>query len=349
MLEIIDISKDMGEFLLDAVSLQVEKGDYLVIIGPTGAGKTILLETVAGVYPPDHGRIRLNGEDITYREPKDRNICMVYQDYMLFPHLTVEENVGFGLKVHRVNAEEKKRRVREIVDIVGITHLLHRYPDTLSGGEKQRAALSRAIVLNPEVLLLDEPLSALDGQTREMMRGELKRLHTLFQTTIIHITHNFQEVFSLADKVAVMNNGKIVQYGIPDAILRRPNCEFVAQFVGGENLFKGTCKINGDMTEIDVGGEIIVSSSCASSQEVYVSIRPEDIIISKNPVQTSARNIFSGIVTDVIDNGTLVTVFIDTGIHFRVVLTRQGWQEMDISRGEELYLLCKASSVHLFS
>ena len=338
----------MGEFLLDSVSINVEKGDYLVILGPTGAGKTILLETVAGVYPPDNGSIRLNQRDITNEEPRNRKICMVYQDFMLFPHLTVEDNIGFGLRIKKVEKEEIRSRVKEVAELFGIDHLLHRYPDTLSGGEKQRTAISRASIMNPEVLLLDEPLSALDGQTRERLRGELKKLHRIFGTTIIHITHNFSEVFALADKVAVMNKGKIVQYGLPDEIFRKPNCEFTANFVGMENIFKGTCKRVNGCTHLNTGEMTIISSALTDEDEACASIRPEDILISLKPVETSARNSFSGKIVDILDSGTLVKLIIDTGIIFTVVLTRQGWKDMGIKTGDELYIMFKASSVHIF-
>jgi molybdopterin-binding protein len=348
MLRIENISKDLGEFRLKEVSLDVKNGEYLVIIGPTGAGKTILLETVAGIYPPDGGEVLLLGNDITHQPPKDRNITMVYQDYMLFPHLTVGENIAFGLKNRKVPKDEKETRVHEVAELFGIDHLLHRYPDTLSGGEQQRAAISRAIILKPAVLLLDEPLSALDGQTREKLRKELKRLHTIFGTTIIHITHNFEEVFSLADRVAVMNEGKIVQIGEPDDIFRKPESEFIAEFVGVENLFRGACRNEGDLTYIDVKGLQIVSSTCVASENVYATVRPEDILVSRKPLDSSARNSFQGTITEIVDNGMFLHLSVDTGIPFAVVLTRQGFHAMNLTEGESVCLTFKANSVHVF-
>jgi molybdopterin-binding protein len=348
MLRIENVSKELGEFRLKNVSLDVKDGEYMVIIGPTGAGKTILLETVAGVYPPDSGKVLLLGNDITHRPPKDRNITMVYQDYMLFPHLTVGENIAFGLKNRKVPKDEKETKVHDVVELFGIDHLLHRYPDTLSGGEQQRAAISRAIILNPTVLLLDEPLSALDGRTREKLRKELKRLHTIFGTTIIHITHNFEEVFSLADRVAVMNEGEIVQIGEPDDIFRRPKSEFIAQFVGVENLFRGACRKEGDGSYIDVNGLHIVSSTCVSGESVYASVRPEDILVSRDRLDASARNSFQGTITEIVDNGMFVRLSVDAGLPFVVVLTRQGCEAMNLSEGESVYLTFKAGSVHVF-
>jgi len=348
MLHIENVSKDLGEFKLDKVTLDIKDGEYLVIIGPTGAGKTILLETVAGVYPPDSGKIFLNEKEITYEPPKCRNITMVYQDYMLFPHLNVEENIGFGLKNSKQTKEKTEQKIREVAELFNISHLLHRYPDTLSGGEQQRVAISRAIILEPSVLLLDEPLSALDRQTRDRLRKELKRLHSMFKTTIIHITHNFEEVFSLADRVAVMNGGRIIQVGEPDEVFRRPNSEFIANFVGVENLFRGMCINDGNRSYIDVNGIQIVSSLCPVGEEVYASVRPEEILISRETLNASARNSFKGAIENIVDNGTVVRLSVNVGIPFVVVLTRQGFSEMDLHKGDFICITFKASSVHVF-
>ncbi len=348
MLHIENVSKDLGEFKLDKVTLDIKDGEYLVIIGPTGAGKTILLEIVAGVYPPDSGKVFLNKKEITYEPPKSRNITMVYQDYMLFPHLNVEENIGFGLKNSKQTKEKTAKKIREVAELFSISHLLHRYPDTLSGGEQQRVAISRAIILEPSVLLLDEPLSALDRQTRDRLRKELKRLHSMFKTTIIHITHNFEEVFSLADRVAVMNKGRIIQVGAPDEVFRRPNSEFIANFVGVENLFQGMCMNDGTRSYIDVNGMQIVSTLCPVGEEVYASVRPEEILISREPLNASARNSFKGAIENIVDNGTVVRMSVNVGIPFVVVLTRQGFHEMDLHEGDSVCITFKASSVHVF-
>jgi len=352
MLTIEHISKDLGEFILDDVSLTVEDGEYFVIIGPTGAGKTILLETIAGVYPPDTGTVSLDNRDVTFVPPRERNITMVYQDYMLFPHLTVEENIGFGLKNRKLPQDEISTKVAHVAEIFGIGHLLHRYPNTLSGGEQQRAAISRAIVLEPSILLLDEPLSALDGQTRERLRIELKRLHASFKTTIIHITHNFEEVFSLASRVAVMHQGKVLQVGTPDEVFRHPNSEFVAEFVGVQNIFQGTCMETDGLSEITVegtaGAQLICSSLCTGNIDVTTTIRPEDIMVSRTPIESSARNSFAGTITDVADNGSMVRITVEAGLPFIAAVTRQGWHSLGAEIGDTVYLTIMAQSVHLF-
>ncbi len=244
--------------------------------------------------------------------------------------MTVAENIGFGLKNRKLPPpDEIAKKVSEVAEIFGIGHLLHRYPNTLSGGEQQRAAISRAIVLEPSILLLDEPLSALDGQTRERLRFELQRLHATYQTTIIHITHNFEEVFSLASRVAVMHQGTIMQVGSPDEVFRHPNSDFVAEFVGVQNIFRGTCTVADGLSEITVNGtdgaHLICSSLCTDNADVTATIRPEDIMISRTPVESTARNSFAGIITGgVADNGSMVRINVDTGLPFIAAVTRQG-------------------------
>jgi len=348
MLQIQNISKDLGEFVLRNVTLDIDRGEYLVIIGPTGAGKTILLETIAGIYPPDSGTVILDGRDITALPPRERNICVVYQDYMLFSHLSVEDNIGFGLVSRKMDKDAIRERVVEAARLLSIDHLLHRSPDTLSGGEQQRTAIARAIVMDPVLLLLDEPLSALDGQTRTMLQKELRRLHQRYRITVMHVTHNFEEVFALADRVAVMHDGSIVQCGHPDEVFRKPASEFIANFTGVENIFRGTCTEQEGASSITVDGLTIISSTCNGDGEVYATVRPEDILISREPVVSSARNSFRGTITDIMNTGMVIRVTVDAGIPFVSVLTRQGYDQLQLREGEEVYLTFKAAAVHVF-
>jgi ABC-type Fe3+/spermidine/putrescine transport system ATPase subunit len=212
-LEIQGLSKTLGDFHLNDVNLTIEDSEYFIILGPSGAGKSILLETIAGIHSPDSGRIILDGVDITDLPARLRHIGMVYQDYMLFPHLDVEQNIGFGLN----NSENilTQTATEDIASLLGISHLLPRRPDTLSGGEQQRVAIARALVIKPRILLLDEPLSALDAITRRKMRNELAGIPSLTGVSVIHITHHAEDLISLGHRSAVMDNGAIVQVGDP--------------------------------------------------------------------------------------------------------------------------------------
>lgn len=350
MLDIRGLSISLGEFSLEGVDLTVADGEYFIILGPTGAGKTILLETIAGIYAPDSGTITLDGQDITRTDPKDRGIGMVYQDYMLFPHLTVEENIGFGLLQRSGDPARIQEVVRETADLLGIGHLLERTPGTLSGGEQQRAAIARALVLRPRVLLLDEPLSALDAVTRDRLRRELKAVHRATGTTVVHITHHFEDIFTLADRVAVMQEGRVIQTGTPDEVFRKPATEFVATFTGMENVFYGVAGLQGEEATIDLGVITLRTvSTSAIEGEVCVGIRPEEVIVSREAFESSAINAFSGRVTEVQQNGIFSRVVVDVGLPFVAVLTRQSVARLGLAEGEVAYITFKASAVHVFA
>ena len=236
MLRLEEISLKLGSFRLRNVSLEVRHGEYLVLLGPTGTGKTVLLETIAGLHSPEEGKIFLNSIDVTHFPPERRHLGVVYQDYALFPHLTVFSNIAFGLKLNGKPDRDVRGAVSEMAAFLGIDHLLNRKPGRLSGGEQQRVALARALVLNPYLLLLDEPLSALDRLTRDRLRRELKRIHGEIGVSILHITHDLSEAFFLADRLIIMKDGAVIQEGEPEDTLKRPGNRFVAELVGIENF-----------------------------------------------------------------------------------------------------------------
>ncbi|MBI4814337.1 MAG: ATP-binding cassette domain-containing protein, partial [Methanobacterium sp.] len=212
-LKVRNLSVDLGQFQLDNVNLDLEKNDYLVIIGPTGSGKSVLLETIAGFFSPDEGEIFLEGKEITSLNPEDRGISIVYQDYVLFPHMDVFDNIAYGLKKKTKDNKLIKSVVSEIAELLKIDHLLHRNPETLSGGEKQRAAIARSLVVKPNILLMDEPFAALDVNTHSYLTSLIKNVITKQHTTCIHVSHNFNDVYNLVEHVAVMKEGKILQQG----------------------------------------------------------------------------------------------------------------------------------------
>jgi molybdopterin-binding protein len=347
MIQVRNINKNFGDFFLKDVSLDIMDGEYMVILGPTGAGKTILLETIAGIYRPDSGSVYLNGTDITALPPRMRNVGMVYQDYMLFPHLRVGDNISFGLKARKVRDQDRKQKVTGLADLLGISHLLDRYPATLSGGEKQRAAIARALILEPEVLLLDEPLSALDDETRDRLQDELRRIHSVTGTTMLHVTHSFNEAFLLGSRMAVMNRGEIIQVGEPGEVFRKPNSRFVADFLGVRNVFNGEAVLEGETAWVDVNGLRMASASLREGS-VQLTIRPEDILIFPGYIESSARNSFRGTIEEISDTGTVVRIKVNAGIPFVVAVTRRSLVDMRLRTGMEVFLTFKSTDVHIF-
>ena len=234
------ISKRFGSAVaVDDLSLQVEPGEFVCLLGPSGCGKTTTMRVIAGFVEPDAGRVLINGEDVSRRHPNRRDIGMVYQSYALFPHLTVADNVTFGLRMRRVPRDAAAERVRRILDLVGLGGFGSRRPAQLSGGQQQRVALARAMVIEPTVLLLDEPLSNLDAKLRKRMQVELKTLQRTVGITTIHVTHDQEEALTLADRVAIMHHGRLEQIGAPRDVYARPRSVFVADFLGKANFLDG--------------------------------------------------------------------------------------------------------------
>lgn len=345
MIDIRSVSKNWKNFQLKNINLNINRGEYFVILGPTGAGKTLFLETLAGFHYPDSGGISLDGMDVTFAAPEKRGVGFVYQDYMLFPHMDVFHNIAYGLKKSRADAESS---IEKIAALLGISHLLRRDVRTLSGGEQQRVALARALVIEPKILLMDEPLGALDVPTQRTIRRELKKIMKELAITTLHVTHDREEAITLADRIGVMHEGAIMQVGTPDEVFRRPVSEFVANFVGAENIFLGDATESGDTTVIKIG-DIDVRSAETASGSVHAAVRPEDIIVSRESIKSSARNVFCGKVTEISDHGTVIHLGVDVrGKRFTVFVTRQSFEELGIAAGAEVFIAFKASSVHVF-
>ncbi|MFX1255377.1 MAG: tungstate ABC transporter ATP-binding protein WtpC [Promethearchaeota archaeon] len=344
-----DISKDWDQFSLKHITLDVEEGEYFVILGPTGAGKTLLLDVIAGIYYPFHGNVFIHDENVTNLPPEKRGVGYVFQDYALFPHMTVLENVEFGLVVRKISLSERRKLTTEYLELVGIDHLSHRKPETLSGGEQQRVALARTLVTNPKILLLDEPLSALDTKTQEALRTELKRLHRTLNLTAIHVTHNHIEAFTLADRIGIMRDGKLVEVGTPLEIFGKPKDEFVAEFVGFENIFEGIAKTSEGNTIVEIDKLIDIEVVTEKGGHVKLGIRPEDIVISKVPHKTSARNLFEGKISDFIDLGSMVKLKIDIGKEFTALITKRSFLDMRLTVNQSVYISFKATAVQIFA
>ena len=345
MITIENVNIHLGEFDLWEINLSIEKNEFFILMGPTGAGKTVLLEAIAGLIRVDSGRISVGGRDITMLPPEKRGISIVYQDYSLFPHLTVRDNITYGLHFHKIPKNEADKRFDRLVDELDLAHLLHRLPTNLSGGENQRVALARALIVSPQVLLLDEPLSALDPGFREELRKGLKRLHTHTDVTFLMVTHDFSEALSLADRAAVMDRGTIKQVGRMKEIFQKPESTFVADFVGMKNLF--AVGFQGTKAIID-GLEIELGRSPDNSHG-YIAIRPEDIVLSTEKLSSSMRNSFRGTVTEVTDQGLYYEVSIAAeGVTFKSLITKRALFDLEISEGSDICLSFKATAIHTF-
>ncbi|MGV0816746.1 ABC transporter ATP-binding protein [Martelella sp. AMO21009] len=280
--------------VIHGVDAEIADGEFVVLVGPSGCGKSTLLRMIAGLEDITGGEISIGGKVVNALPPKARDISMVFQNYALYPHMTVEENMAFSMTLAGASKEEKKRKVREAAEILGLTPLLERKPRALSGGQRQRVAMGRSIVRNPQVFLFDEPLSNLDAKLRVQMRGEIKTLHRRLKTTMVYVTHDQIEAMTMADRIVVMQGGRIEQVGSPLELYDRPANAFVAQFIGSPamNLFPAT--VSGGQLALAGGAPsgIAAPASLAEGHEVLIGKRPEEIrLASEGPLQASVENI----------------------------------------------------------
>ena len=276
----IDVFYDKNKQVLKGLNLEVEEGELVSLLGPSGCGKTTTLRVVAGFIEPQSGIFSLDGADLTKVPVHKRNFGIVFQSYALFPHLSVYDNVAFGLKIRKLDKAEMDRKVKDILEVCGLTEFADRFPQQMSGGQRQRVALARALVIEPKLLLLDEPLSNLDAKLRINMRMEIKRIQKQLGITTLFVTHDQEECFSISDKVAVMNRGVIEQYDTPEHIYSRPKTEFVARFIGFENFL--TLHKGRDVYRTDSGEAFTVKTAdgvVPSEETVTGTIRPEDILV----------------------------------------------------------------------
>jgi spermidine/putrescine transport system ATP-binding protein len=291
---LVELTKRFGEMVaVDRVSLDIAPGEFFSLLGPSGCGKTTTLRMIGGFEEPSSGRIELRGRDVTNDPPERRPLNMVFQSYALFPHLTVFENVAFGLRRRHVGGDEVGRRVGAALELVRLTGFDKRRPDQLSGGQQQRVALARALICEPTVLLLDEPLGALDLKLRRQLQVELKRVQSEVGITFVYVTHDQEEALGLSDRIAVMNGGRIEQLGTPEELYDRPRTRFVADFIGTTNLFEGVVESVGGGQAVVVlsGGErcAVAAGGLAAGQHVELSVRPEAVEIRSVPEDAAAE------------------------------------------------------------
>jgi molybdate/tungstate transport system ATP-binding protein len=350
MIEFDRVSLTLGSFSLHDVSLTINRGDYYFIVGPSGAGKTVLLEAIAGLHHPLRGRVLLRGEDITSLPPEKRGLALVYQDYSLFPHMKVADNVGYGLRMQGKRREEVQEEIAVLMKQFDIDHLADRYPATLSGGEQQRVALARSIAVKPDILLLDEPLSALDPISQEKYIFDLKDLHREHDLTIIHVSHSRREANLLATRMAVIIDGRLMDEGEAEKVLKEPKNRDVARFIGIENILEGVVTSNDDGHAIvDIGGQTFEAVTGAKKgTAITLCIPADDVIVAvSEKFQSSARNTLRGTITQIIENGPLAEVRVNCGVKLTAILTRRSVQDLQLAPGQPVTLTIKASAVHV--
>ncbi|HVX74876.1 MAG TPA: ABC transporter ATP-binding protein [Bradyrhizobium sp.] len=293
---LIGITKSYGDnVVLKPLNLEIRAGELLSLLGPSGCGKTTTLRILAGFVSPDTGTVRLGGKDVTDTPPNQRGLGMVFQSYSLFPHMTVAQNVAFGLKMRGVSAANRSEPVREMLGVVHLADFSERYPAQLSGGQQQRVALARALVTKPSVLLLDEPLAALDKNLRERMQFEIRDLQRRLGITTVLVTHDQEEAMTMSDRIAVMSQGELVQIGRPDGVYERPQTRFVSEFLGTSNLFEGRCVGIDDerrpLVRLDVDGSLaagtpVADGTYARGGKVALAVRPEKLRMKPGPAAT---------------------------------------------------------------
>jgi molybdopterin-binding protein len=351
MIRLDQVSLTVGGFRLDRVSLEVPAGGYGLVIGPTGSGKTSLLEAIAGHLSLDSGRIELDGRDVTREPPEARGVGFVYQAYHLFPHRNVRENIAYGLR----SRGDSGSRVEQLAQLLGIGALLDRPVQGLSGGEQQRVALARALAPRPRFLLLDEPFAAVDPALRRVLRRELQSIREREGVTTLQVTHDVEDALRMGDVVAVLAEGRVAQAGVPEMVFRFPNSPFVAHFLGSGTILKGvltaTGPAEGDPPRFParfVSGSLGLDVVAEREGEAHAVIRPEDLLLSNAPFPDYPRNRFDGTVQRVERMGPIAHVQVDVdGVTLLAAVTSATAESLALRKGTPVMVALKATAVHL--
>jgi putative spermidine/putrescine transport system ATP-binding protein len=338
---------------IDQISLDVPAGAFVSLLGPSGSGKTTTLNLIAGFLTPDAGDIQLDERSIADVPPHKRNIGMVFQSYSLFPHMTVAENVGFPLRMRsRLSHENARRRIGEMLALVQLGHLGGRYPRQLSGGQQQRVAIARALVSHPRLLLMDEPLGALDKKLREQMQVEIKRIHRSVGTTVIYVTHDQTEALTMSDLVVVMHQARVAQVGTPRVLYEAPANLFVAHFLGDSNLLAAkVVRVSGDEVAVEIANGRTIQAvggtfAAAVGDRVVVLIRPEDMSVCASKERAGGRDVLAGILKDISYHGDTFKLDVAVGADtLKVKVAREHGSGM--TAGQEVLLTWKSAAVRV--
>ena len=356
MLVIEDLKKAFAPFVLEIPRLVVEESETFVLLGPTGSGKSSFLELMAGFSQPDQGKVLVNGSDVSALPADQRRISILFQEAHLFPHLNVGENVCYGAN--------DRVLFNQVVALLGLEHLLSKRASVLSGGERQLVALGRALMVRPQVLLLDEPFSSIDPQSRKSVIEAFRRVHRELQITSLMVTHNFEEGLYLAHRLGIIMKGKIVQTGAPQEVFSKPATVQIARFLGAENLFAGHFESLADSRSpaaesqagwVEDDFPALFRTDSATFHVLtnhegpgYALIQPQEITLSLEPMHSSALNQFQGKVENIIPKGSVIELEVNAGLTFKVFITAQSLHEMQLARGSEIHLGFKASSVKTY-
>ena len=353
VLEIIDIIKDFGKFVLGPLNLTVKNGEVMVILGPTGSGKTTLINIIAGILSPDKGKIILNGLEITKQSIEERKVGYVFQDPSLFPHLNVYNNILFGIKRKERQSKEKFVTVKKIIADLEIEHLLNRKVDDLSGGEKQKVSLARILVLKPNIILLDEPLSHIDLLARDKLRIELRNILRKLEIPTIYVTHFEEDIYALGDSIVFLNRGKIEERGTLEEILNyynRSPSPFFNKIVSAGNYITGeVVKCENNLTEFTQGtNKLYTIGMFSPKSRIGIIVKREDILLSKEKVRTSARNIIFAQVVDIIKIHNMIDVYLKSdNLNLISRITYSAFEDLEIVIGNYVYAIFKASTPYL--
>ncbi len=370
MVMVRDLSLRVGDFELKSIDFHVESGEYCVFLGPTGAGKTLLLESIAGLIPIDEGEIVLNERRVTNLPPERRNVGYLPQDYALFPFMSVRKNIGVGLRLRRMDRNEIDKRVVEIAKELGIVHILDRMPLRLSGGEKQRVALARALVLDPEILLLDEPYSSIDAGLKRSLWWFIKKLHRRIKKTIIHITHDLEEAYTLAEKIGIIIDGRLVQFGERESVFRYPKSPAVAKLLGINNILSARV--------VDKRGNRIITNwkdnrivlyagekadDIEKDKELHFCIRPEEVkVVSNGDIESVGKvesNVIYGEIIASVPYGGVGTFYLkamnngidrhfDSDYDFEIKLPQERFEYLKLHVGKRVSVRLVPERIHLF-